>query len=431
MKKVLIITYYWPPSGGAGVQRWLKFTKYLPEFGWKPIVYTPENPEAPADDHSLLKDVYEQTEIIKRPIREPYTWYKKLIGQKKDEKINAGFLDENKKSSFIQNITTWIRGNFFIPDARIFWIKPSIKFLSAYLTKNPVDIVVTTGPPHSMHMIGLGLKNKLDIPWIADFRDPWTGIDFYEDLMLTKWADSKHHRLEKSVLTKCDKIVSVSKNTALDFNKICNREINVITNGFDVEDFEEHETSSSHFFSVVHVGAINKDRNHKVFWEAFSILKMEDAFKGIDWKIQIIGKADFKVKEDIERYGLGNNVEFVKYIPHKEVISYEINAGILYLSINNTPYARSIMPGKTFEYLAARRPILAIGPPDGEVGMMFSDLGTGDIIDFSDVNGLVNILKIYISKFKQGQLKAKPCDYRQFSRRNLTGKIVEIFNTFY
>ncbi|MEA3317025.1 MAG: glycosyl transferase family 1, partial [Bacteroidota bacterium] len=184
-KKVLIITYYWPPSGGAGVQRWLKFAKFLPKYGWNPIIYTPENGEIPVTDKSLHKDISKETKVIKRKIWEPYTWYKKFIGQKNNQKINVGFLSENQKPKFTEKISVWIRGNFFIPDARKFWIKPSVKFLKTYLKNNNVDAIISTGPPHSMHLIAMQLQKKLNLPWIADFRDPWTNIDFYEDLLLT------------------------------------------------------------------------------------------------------------------------------------------------------------------------------------------------------------------------------------------------------
>src|SRR5687768_9770887 len=173
-KKVLIITYYWPPSGGSGVQRWLKFVKYLRDYGWEPIVYTPSNPESPVNDDSLAKDIPSGITILKTEIREPYGLYKRFIGRKKDEKISAGFLTEKKKPKFAERIAVWVRGNFFIPDARKWWIKPSISFLSDYLTKNKVDAIVSTGPPHSMHLIAMGVKKKTGIKWLADFRDPWT-----------------------------------------------------------------------------------------------------------------------------------------------------------------------------------------------------------------------------------------------------------------
>ncbi len=211
MKKVLIITYYWPPSGGAGVQRWLKFTKYLREYGWEPIIYTPENPESPNNDSSLEKDIPKNLTVLKTKIWEPYNFYKIFIGQKKDQKVNAAFLTESKKPKKFEKIAVWIRGNFFIPDARKFWVKPSIQYLTTYLKDNPVDAVISTGPPHSMHLIAQGLKKKLNIPWMADFRDPWTNIDFYSKLMLTSFADHKHKRLELGVLNDADVVTCVGQ----------------------------------------------------------------------------------------------------------------------------------------------------------------------------------------------------------------------------
>ena len=224
-KKVLIVTYYWPPSGGAGVQRWLKFVKYLRDFGWEPIVYTPENPEYPSEDYSLYKDIPEGVEVIKTPIWEPYNIYRNLFG-KKGQKINAGFISETKKSGWKERLSIWIRGNFLIPDPRLFWVKPSIKYLKEYLEHNPVEAIVTTGPPHSMHMIGLGLK-KLhpDVPWIADFRDPWTNIDFYKELNLTYLADKRHHQLEKQVIQSADCVVVVSNDMVDEFSRLPHQRI--------------------------------------------------------------------------------------------------------------------------------------------------------------------------------------------------------------
>ena len=197
MKKVLIITYYWPPAGGSAVYRWLKFTKYLREFGWEPIVYTAENGEYPELDPENEKDIPAGVTILKHPIWEPYQLYKRFIGQKKTEKVNVGFLTEKKKPALAERISVWVRGNFFIPDARRFWIKSSVKYLSKWLAENPVDIIISSGPPHSMHLIAMKLKNRFKLPWIADFRDPWPSIDFYKELRLTWFADKKHHRLEK------------------------------------------------------------------------------------------------------------------------------------------------------------------------------------------------------------------------------------------
>jgi hypothetical protein len=217
MKKALIITYYWPPSGGAGVQRWLKFVKYLRDFGWEPVVFTPENPEFPETDTSLANDVPANLEVIKLPIWEPYDVYKRFMGQKKEDKISASFLSEKKQNKLLQWISVWIRGNLFIPDARRFWIRPAVKYLEKYLQTNPADVLVSTGPPHSMHVIALKVANKTGLPWIADFRDPWTNIDFYNELKLSPGADKKHRRLEKAVLEGATAITVVSRTMVEDF----------------------------------------------------------------------------------------------------------------------------------------------------------------------------------------------------------------------
>jgi len=237
MKRVLIITYYWPPSGGGGVMRWLKMAKYFPEFGWQPVIYTPENPDPSVFDHSLLKEVHEKAEIIRTPIWEPYNIYRWLTGKTKNERFKSGYISEASESSFKDRLSVFIRGNFLIPDPRIFWVKPSVRFLTSYLKEHPVDLIVSTGPPHSMHLIGLGLKKKTNIPWMADFRDPWTTIDFYDSLKLTKSADRKHKKLEKQVLTKADFITTVSPNVASGLEHLAGRKVYVVNNGFDPEDY--------------------------------------------------------------------------------------------------------------------------------------------------------------------------------------------------
>ena len=293
MKRVLIITYYWPPSGGAGVQRWLKFVKYLRNYGWEPVVYTARNPEAPALDHSLIKDVPEGLEVIRQPIWEPYTLYRNFVGLKKDVKISSGFLSENKKPGLAEKVAIWLRGNLFIPDARKFWIKPSIKFLTNYLQEYPVDAVVSTGPPHTTHLIALGIKKKLGLPWLADFRDPWTKIDFYDKLMLTPIADRRHHLLEKTVLKAADKIVTVSWSWAVDFEGLGSPRTDVITNGFDPDDFLDTNRDKPETFLLTHIGSLNKDRNPEFLWRVLGKMAKPDASFRQLLKIRFIGKTDF------------------------------------------------------------------------------------------------------------------------------------------
>ena len=428
-KRVLIITYYWPPSGGSGVQRWLKMVKYLRSFGWEPIVYTAEGGEVPAIDLSLEKDVPKGIEVIRYPIWEPYSLYKKLIGQKKEQRINTGFLSETAKPKLKEKLSVWIRGNFFIPDARCFWIKPSVKFLTNYLLEKPVDAIVSTGPPHSMHLIAQGVVQKINIPWLADFRDPWTDIDFYDQLMLTQRADAKHKRLEKGVLTRATEVVTVSWNWAADFKKIVNRPIEVITNGFDEDDFKTEAVDLYEGFLFHHIGAMNKDRNPHNFWKALGeICKTNSAFAS-DLKIKLTGKNDFSVIQSIREHGLEQFTELVEYLPHQEVVRSLMRSPLLLLPLNDTPNTLGIIPGKLFEYLAAKRPIFAIGNLKGDTARIINEVKAGSMVGFTDYEATKNAILKFYADYKNGRLKLESDTMiDKYSRKNCTGQIAELLN---
>jgi len=426
LKKVLIITYYWPPSGGGGVQRWLKFAKYLSRFGWESIVYTPENPEVPSLDTSLLSEISKDIEIVKTHIWEPYSLYKRFIGKNKSEKINTGFLSESKKPKLTEDLSVWIRGNLFIPDARKFWISPSIRFLKEYLRKNPVDAIVSTGPPHSMHMIGLGIKKSMNIPWIADFRDPWTNIDFYDKLRLSRIADKSHHSKEQSVIQNADILTTVSWSWAHDFKKMGAKRVDVITNGFDPSDFKSISRLSGDRFELCHIGSMNKDRNPRKLWEAIAeVANNIKEFKD-DLKITLLGTTDHEVFEDIKRLGLINQVEYISYSPHKEVLQRAANSTILLLPLNDTPNVSGIIPGKIFEYLALDKPILCVGPENGDSARIIKETENGETIRFSDKSEMLRFIDKYYSIFKnKNSISTKGSDISKYSRIELTKKMVQ------
>ena len=424
-KKVLIITYYWPPSGGAGVQRWLKFVKYLEEFGWEAIIYTPENPHYPVVDYTLKKDIPNTLEVIKRPIWEPYQLFKKFMGMGKNQKVQHGFIQEGKSSSWKQKLSIWIRGNLFIPDARKFWIKPSIKFLQSYLDINPVDVMVSTGPPHSMHLIANGIRKSKDIPWIADFRDPWTDIDFYGQLMLTRWADRKHKRLEAAVLKNADLVITIGWNCAKGLLSKGAKDICVITNGFDEDDFKSEETSHSlsDFFEIVHVGTMNKDRNPVELWKVLrQLIDEKEEFKKL-LRIKLIGKLDYAVIQVLDQYKLNDYVETVEYITHDEIPKHLRSAQILLLALNRSPNVEGIITGKLFEYLAAKRPILCIGSSSGDAAKIIGEARAGISINFDDTNTLKKELLNYFDLFKSNKLHLQQVDISEFSRKELTRKL--------
>lgn len=426
MKKVLIITYYWPPSGGAGVQRWLKFAKYLPEFGYEPIIYTPENPEFPVVDDSLLEDVPEGITVLKQPIWEPYNWYRQFLGQK-DKKIGAGFVSEKKEPGILHKISVWVRGNFFVPDARRFWIKPSVNYLSKYLSENPVDAVISTGPPHSMHLIALELKKRLGVKWIADFRDPWTNIDFYKELMLSKWADKKHRRLEQEVLTAADSVVTIGYTMAEEMKKLGAKDVETITNGFDEADFPEENPKVDEEFSISHIGTFSPSRNHPKFWQALSELKSENQDFAAKLKIRTVGVVDYKVESSIIEHGLAENWERIEYVSHTEVLKYQRSSKVLLVCVNNTPNATGILPGKFFEYMASGRPILAIGPKKSDIGTVLSKTKSGVIVNRDDLRGIKHAL---LSMFNEAnELTRNEIEVAKYSRKQLTREMVRIINS--
>jgi glycosyltransferase involved in cell wall biosynthesis len=425
LKKVLIISYYWPPSGGAGVQRWLKFVKYLPEFGWQPIVYTPENPEYPALDESLVKDVPEEVEILKQPIWEPYTWYRQFLGDK-NKKIGAGFVSDKKEPGLLQKISVWVRGNFFVPDARKFWIKPSVNYLTKYLEENPVDLIVSTGPPHSMHLIALGLKKSLGIKWVADFRDPWTNIDFYKELMLSGWADRKHKSLEQQVLKSADLSLTIGYTMTEEFIALGAKNVETVTNGFDEADFPDSDLKLDEEFIISHIGTFSPSRNQPTLWRALSELKIENEDFAQQFKLRTVGVVDYSVRSAIIEAGLEDNWEEVAYVPHEKLLQYQRASKVLLVSINNTPNATGILPGKFFEYLASGRPILAIGPKKSDIGTVLGKTNAGVIVE---ADNLAEMKAVILSMFKgETAIQRNEESVMAFSRKQITKQLVGLMN---
>lgn len=407
------------------MQRWLKFAKYLPEFGYQPIIYTPQNPEFPVVDESLLDDIPEGIEVLKQPIWEPYNWYRQFLGQK-DKKIGAGFVSEKKEPGLLHKISVWVRGNFFIPDARKSWIKPSVNFLVDYLKDNPVDAVISTGPPHSMHLIALGLKKQLGIKWIADFRDPWTNIDFYKELMLSSWADRKHRLLEKEVLTNADKVLTIGYTMTKEMQELGATKVEVITNGFDQDDFPATDTPLDKEFTISHIGTFSPARNHPKFWQALTELKAENPPFANSFKLRTVGVVDYHVATSIQEYDLMENWERIEYVSHSEVLHYQRSSHVLLVSINNTPNATGILPGKFFEYMASGRPILAIGPKESDIGTVLSKTKAGIIAERDDIEG---IKRAILSLFEESRLPERDeNEISKFSRKGLTEQLVEVIN---
>ncbi|MFT3753410.1 MAG: glycosyltransferase [Paludibacter sp.] len=377
-------------------------------------------------DASLEKDIPSDIQVLKTSIWEPYNVYRNLTG-KKNQAINAGFISEDKKQGWKDKLSIWIRGNFLIPDPRRFWIRPSVRFLTDYLQKNPVDAIITTGPPHSMHLIGMGLKKNFPaIPWIADFRDPWTNIDFYKDLNLSWISDKIHHRLEKKVIRKADSIVVVSNGMKDEYELLKPKRIQVISNGYDESDVQKAAIDLDLKFSISHIGTLNAARNPKRVWQVFSELCRENLNFKNDLQIQLVGKVDFSVLEEIKQFNLTDNLLKIDYLSHSEAIAKQQSSQVLLLLINNSSNAKGILTGKFYEYLAAQRPILAIGPIDGDAAQVLSETGAGKMVGFEDEKATKEAILEYYNRYKENSLKVETTSVERFSRRSLTGELADL-----
>lgn len=421
--KLLIITYYWPPAGGPGVQRWLKFVKYLPDFGIQPIVYVPENPTYPIVDGGLVSEVSDKAIILKNKIFEPYQ-LAGFFSKNQTKKISSGIIPAAKKQSFLERILLWIRGNLFIPDARFLWVKPSVKYLKKYIQENEIDTIVTSGPPHSLHLIGLQLKKELTIKWFADFRDPWTTIGYHKALKLSSYAEKIHKDLERQVLNSADTILVTSKTTKAEFETITYKPIEVITNGFDVENITKEPLDYK--FTLAHIGSFLSDRNPKVLWQALQELIAENELFAQHFQLKLIGKVSQEILDSIANYKLEKYTNNLGYVSHIEAIKHQRKSQVLLLIEIDSPETKSIIPGKVFEYLVSERPIIAIGPRDSDFAEIITSTNTGVFFTYDEKERLKKTILNYFELYLEQKLQVFPVGLQQYSRRNLTEKLAKI-----
>lgn len=422
-KETLIITYYWPPAGGPGVQRWLKFVKYLPEYGVKPIVYIPSNPSYPITDESLLQEVPEDLTIIKQPIHEPYR-FAGLLSKKKSKSISKGIIPNKKSQTVIDKLLLFIRGNLFIPDARKKWIRPSVQYLSTYIRDFDIKTVITTGPPHSLHLIGLELQKSEDIKWIADFRDPWTTIGYHKTLRLTGSSKKKHDLLENTVLNSADRLIVTSEVTKQEFQDKTNKPITVITNGYDVNNVFVPELDSQ--FTIAHIGSFLSDRNPEVLWKVLQEIISENQQFAEHFQFNLVGHVSDDVLNSLSKHNLSNHVNDVGYVSHNQALKFQNKSQLLLLIEIDSPDTRCIIPGKLFEYMVSNRPILALGPEGSDVETILKETNTGNYFDYLDFNNLKHVILEHYKSYQEGNLKSHPIGLQKYSRKTLTKKLAEL-----
>ena len=409
------------------MQRWLKFTKYLPEYGWEPTVLTvkEENASYAQWDNTLADEIDPSLRVIRTSSFEPYSLYLRISGKK--EIPYGGFTNEGRVTLF-QKLTRFIRGNFFIPDPRRGWNRSAVKAAMKLLKEEKFDAVVTTGPPHSTHLIGYRLKKNTGIKWIADFRDPWTDIYYYKDLshsVLAKWYDKK---LEKKILVSCDKIITVGNEIKellrSKSGKLANEKFKVITNGFDHSDFEGFKNGSSERFTITYAGTISSYYRLDGFVSALESLP-EDIRNNVF--VRFVGNMSQNIIHLFEHAGLSSQLEYIGYVSHEKSIGYLFESSVLLLLIPDVQENKGILTGKFFEYLATGKPILAIGPTDGDVAHILKETGAGFIANYDNSFALNEKIKELYANYQMGNVETPSREIEKYSRKYLTGKLVDVF----
>ena len=403
MKKVLIISYYWPPCGGIGVLRCLKIAKYIRQFGWEPIIFTAEGADYPSIDHTNEKDIHPDTVVLRQKIWEPYNIYRFISGKKKDANVNNVFYTKEKKAGFAHSLSVWIRSNFFIPDARCFWIKPSVKYLIDYLKDNPVEAIFSNGPPHSNTRIATLVKQKTGIPWLADFQDPWTQIDYFSLLKLTASGLKKHQRLEQEAFAAADKITIVSPSWKKELEDIGAKNVSVIPWGYDPEDYAHLRHFDNGKFIISHLGILGYDRNPEYLFKVVSEMIAQDLNFQQKVLLKFPGQIDYSVKECIAKYRLQDYVELPGNVNRKDALQSMKDSNLLLLLLNKQANAKGRIPGKLFEYLAVRRPILCLGNINGDSAHIVINSNAGYATEYEDFKFIKSVISKEFEQYKVGQ----------------------------
>ena len=424
MKKVLVITYYWPPAGGAGVQRTLKFTKYLINYNWKPYVLTVEKPDAPNYDESLFKDVRDDIKVVKTKALEPFSAYKKFTGKKEDDKIPADVL-MRKNSSLKEKFAKFIRANLFVPDAKIGWTPYAVKEGEKIIKNEKIDIIYASSPPATVALIARRLSERTGVPYILDFRDPWLEIVYNQTMKRSKPTVAIDSLLERKALRDAASVVTVSAEIKELFEKkVPKQKYFVIPNGFDEEDFPKIDFPKNEKFTIAYTGVMSPDRVPYALLKALARFK-EEGITNI--KLNFAGKFADELYAEIERLGIEDYFNITGFVPHDKSVEILLSSDALLLVINNLPNNKGVLTGKMFEYLGCRKPIYGIGPENGEAAKILQETKSGVMIDYSDEEKAYEKLKEFYSDWKNDINRFEFLN-GNYSRKRLTEKLSEIFD---
>lgn len=427
MKKVLFITYYWPPAGGAPVNRILKFYSYLPEFGWEPVILTTDGGDFPFEDESLLQEVRNNTKVFRSKGFSLHKIFSKVSPKSKKNFVPYGFTDASK-NSLMDNLSRWVKYNF-IPDTRYPWYFKTVRKAVKIIREENIDLIFSSSPPQTNHLIARSAARKTGIPWVADFRDPWTDVFWLLDNSLRwKWIHSLDKKIERKTIKKMDAIITVGPSLVEILQRKTQKQIHQITNGYDDTYFAGLNYQKGETFRITYAGSLSKEQDPACFFNAMEILSAEKDFFE-DSEIFFMGNFPGYLHELVKKSAYRNKTLFEPYTFYTDSLSAIASSDLLLLIVPKTMDNKCILTSKLFDYIGARRPVLAFGPVDGDAAGVLSDAAAGKIFDYQDsTQAAAYILEQYHIWKSAETEQNKTSETEKYTRRSLTKQLAEVFD---
>lgn len=431
MKRLLILSYYWPPAGGPGVQRWVKMSKQLVDLGFEVTVITVANGSYPSIDESLISEVDPNIDVIKTKTLEPFALFNRLRGERGKEST-VGMIGLSDRASFLQRIAVYIRANFFVPDARKGWHSYALAAAKRVISEKEFSAVISTGPPHSVHAVAKELKASFGLKWLADLRDPWVNIHYHDQMPLGKRALEKHRHLEDETLRTADAVTVVSPGMKREFEDRADR-IEVIFNGYDAQDFSAlNQEKANSRFTIRYTGNLKPNQDVPALWKALSELCEREAGFKEDLRIELIGKKDPRVLAQNQALLPEGTLQSIDAVPHARAVKAMCSADLLLFIIPQSKNNKLILTGKLFEYLASQSPMLSIGPKTGDAARILADVGRDDMLDYNDLTGIKEQILSHYKHWKSGETKEAETNneaHTRFSRTAQSSAYAKLITT--
>lgn len=435
MKNLLIVAYYFPPSGGPGVQRVLKHVKYLPEFGWNPIVLTVSNGQFPAIDESLMKQIPDNIKVYRSPLYEPYDLYRFFTGKKKGTAVDVNVIKkEGQKVSFKEKIAEFIRATFFIPDARMSWLFTSKKIVDEIIESHNIEAVYSSSPPYTCSLIARRVKRKFGLPWIAGFRDPWTGFISSPKRWLLPRAIDKN--MEFTTFSESDAVEcaweGIIKDALGKYPQLDKSKFHHVANGFDSNDFPNVDFKGNDKFTITYTGSMYGRRNPAAVFKAVEELIIEGKISKNDFKFKFIGRFGNEIHDMFDSASFRESIEIIGYMPHGESIKQLMLSDILLLIVDESKESEEIVPGKVYEYIGVMKPVMANAPESSAIAKLIDETQTGKYAHQENIAKIKEIFLEYFASWEAGLPLYKPLidEIRKYERRESARQLAVLLDKF-